>query len=60
MSAVEAAGAGEVDEYRLFTGYRTLGNLHLYRSAGYQDTHTEQITDTFAFVHLRKSIGGTA
>ena len=60
LAAVEAAGAGEVDEYRLFTGFRTLGNLHLYRSAGYQDTHTEQITNTFAFVHLRKSIGGTA
>jgi len=33
LAAVEATCANEVDEYALFTGHRTVGNLHLYHSA---------------------------
>ena len=59
LAAVEATCAGEVGEFRLFTGYRTLGNLHLYHSAGYADTHTEHVGGELSFVHMRKPVGGT-
>lgn len=56
LAAVEAACAGEVDEYALFTGHRTLGNLHLYHSSGYVDTHTEHVSGDLSFVHMRKAV----
>ena len=35
-----------------------MGNLHLYHSAGYVDTHTEHVRGELTFVHMRKTIGG--
>lgn len=60
LAAVEAAGADDVDEYALFTGHRTLDNLHLYHSAGYLDTHTEHVVGDLSFIHMRKSMRRTA
>jgi GNAT superfamily N-acetyltransferase len=57
LAAVEAAAVGDVDAFVLFTGQQTLGNLHLYHSAGYVDTHTEHIRGALTFVHMRRSMG---
>jgi ribosomal protein S18 acetylase RimI-like enzyme len=59
LAAVEAAGLDDVDDYVLFTGHETLGNLHLYHSAGYRDTHTEHVVGDLSFIHMRKSTRGT-
>ena len=57
LAAVESACGGDVDEFVLFTGQRTLGNLYLYHSAGYVDTHTEHVRGALTFVHMRKPNG---
>ena len=57
LAAVESACGGDVDEFVLFTGQQTLGNLHLYHSTGYVDTHTEHVRGALTFVHMRKPNG---
>lgn len=57
LTAVEAACTGDVDAFVLFTGQQTVGNLHLYHSAGYVDTHTEHVRGALTFVHMQKSTG---
>lgn len=57
LEAVETACEGEVDAFVLFTGQQTLGNLHLYHSAGYVDTHTAHVRGELTFVHMRKATG---
>ncbi len=57
LAAVESACAKEVDAFALFTGQRTAGNLHLYHSAGYVDTHTEDLRGSLTLVHMRKPNG---
>lgn len=54
LTAIEQRYAGRATAFTLFTGYRSEGNLRLYRRCGYRDTHTERISDDFSFVHLRK------
>jgi ribosomal protein S18 acetylase RimI-like enzyme len=60
LTAVEAVGADDVDEFTLFTGHRSLGNLHLYHSAGYVDTRIEHVVGDLSFTHMRKPTRGTA
>ncbi len=57
LAAVERACQAQVDAFVLFTGQLTLGNLHLYHSAGYVDTHTEHVRGALTFVHMRKTNG---
>jgi GNAT superfamily N-acetyltransferase len=57
LGAVEAACVDDVDAFVLFTGHQTMGNLHLYHSAGYVDTHTEYVRGSLTFVHMRKPNG---
>ena len=52
---VEARDAGRVERFVLFTGHRSVGNLRLYRGAGYVDTHVVAVTDTLSLVHLQKT-----
>ncbi len=59
LAAVEASCVAEVDAWALFTGARTQGNLHLYHSAGYLDTHTQHVRGELTFVHMRKQNGGS-
>jgi GNAT superfamily N-acetyltransferase len=54
LAAVEASCAPEVDGWALFTGAMTQGNLHLYHSAGYVDSHTQHVRGDLTFVHMRK------
>ena len=57
LGAVEYSVKDDVDAFALFTGQQTLGNLHLYHSAGYVDTHTEHVRGALTFVHMRKPNG---
>ena len=57
LGAVEDSVRDDVDAFALFTGQQTLGNLHLYHSAGYVDTHTEHVRGALTFVHMRKPNG---
>ncbi len=56
LAAVEATCRGDVDSWELYTGARTEGNLHLYHSAGYVDTHSEHVGGALDFVHMRKPV----
>ena len=40
--------------FTLFTGHRSVGNLGLYRSVGYEVVREDQVTDTLTLVHLDK------
>lgn len=40
--------------YELFTGYRSEGNLHLYRKLGYLPTREETVSPQLRFVFLEK------
>ena len=57
LRAVEDSVGDDADAFALFTGQQTLGNLHLYHSAGYVDTHTEHMRGALTFVHMRKPNG---
>ena len=59
LAAVESSCAAEVDAWILFTGAMSMGNLHVYHSAGYVDTHTQHVRGELTFVHMRKDIGGS-
>lgn len=54
MDALETELAPECDEYALFTGHLSDGNLRLYRRRGYAETRREHIGGALTFVHLRK------
>ena len=43
--------------FELFTGHRSERNLHLYRSHGYADHHTEELNSRVSLVYLRKQQG---
>lgn len=54
LAALEAACRDQVDAFELFTGERTEGNLHLYRTAGYREVRREHVSGELWFIHLRK------
>lgn len=54
MDAVEAELAPHCEEFALFTGHLSEGNLRLYRRRGYAETRRERIGGALTFVHLRK------
>jgi len=56
MDVVEAALAPDCDEYALFTGHLSEGNLRLYRRRGYAETRREHIGGALTFVHFRKKV----
>jgi len=45
-------GAGR---FELFTGHRSLGNLRLYRSLGYQETEVREVSRRLSIVTLAKA-----
>ncbi|MFJ5926740.1 GNAT family N-acetyltransferase [Kitasatospora sp. NPDC092948] len=55
LSGLEARlaqdGAGR---FELFTGHRSLGNLRLYRSLGYQETEVREVSRRLSIVTLAK------
>ena len=58
LAALEAACGDLVDDFELFTGQRTEGNLHLYRTAGYREVRREHVSGELTFIHLRKEAAG--
>lgn len=48
----------EAERFHLFTGERSLGNIALYRSLGYEETGKEPVVPGFAFVHMEKASEG--
>jgi GNAT superfamily N-acetyltransferase len=46
--------APDVDAYALFTGAESPYNIRLYNRHGYQQTHTERLSDKVTFVHMTK------
>ena len=56
LAAVEAAHVGRVARFALFTGHRSEGNLRLYRSTGYVETHTVELDASVSLVHLVKGV----
>lgn len=40
--------------YKLFTGYRSEKNIHLYTKLGYQITNTEQINEKLTLIRMEK------
>jgi ribosomal protein S18 acetylase RimI-like enzyme len=47
---------GPVRAFQLFTGHRSLGNLRLYTSQGYQQTGIRPVTRELSFVDLEKPV----
>lgn len=43
-------------EFELFTGYRSLKNIHFYQKSGYSVFKQEKISDLIQFVYMRKQI----
>jgi ribosomal protein S18 acetylase RimI-like enzyme len=58
LRAVEAAHAGRVGEFALFTGGHSTGNLRLYERFGYRVVRTEPVTEEWGLVHLSKPARG--
>lgn len=56
MLAIEEQVTGRVDSCVLFTGHLSDGNLRLYRSLGYAETHREPVAAHLTLVHMRKSL----
>lgn len=56
LAAVEARHAPDVARFALFTGHRSVGNLRLYRRAGYVETATVVVDDALSLVHLEKRV----
>lgn len=54
LRAVEAAAPPEVTEFRLFTGSKSAGPLHLYAKHGYRETHRTP-ENNHDLVHLAKA-----
>lgn len=46
-----------VTRYELFTGHRSVRNLHLYEKLGYRRTHTEPVHARLTLVYLVKERG---
>ncbi|MEV6149034.1 GNAT family N-acetyltransferase [Nonomuraea sp. NPDC052129] len=44
----------EATAFDLFTGHLSDGNLRLYRSLGYRETHRERMDDHLTLVHMRR------
>lgn len=59
LSAVEAAAPAEVTVFRLFTGSKSVGPLHLYTKHGYRETHRTP-ENNHDLVHLEKARVGVA
>jgi ribosomal protein S18 acetylase RimI-like enzyme len=58
LAAVEAAHAGTVGEFALFTGADSAANLRLYERFGYRVVWTEPVTADWGLVHLSKPAPG--
>jgi ribosomal protein S18 acetylase RimI-like enzyme len=56
LAAVEAALAGRVTRFELFTGAHSDGNLHLYRSAGYTELGHRPTTSGPGLTYLEKMV----
>lgn len=56
MRELERRVAGRADACVLFTGHLSEGNLRLYRSLGYTETHRERVAAHLTFVHMRKPL----
>jgi len=41
-------------EFRLFTGYKSFKNIHLYEKLGYKKYKIERISENLKFVHFKK------
>ncbi|WP_372670344.1 GNAT family N-acetyltransferase [Amycolatopsis kentuckyensis] len=56
LLAVEAVAPPEVTLFRLFTGSKSVGPLHLYAKHGYRETHRTP-ENNHELVHLEKARG---
>jgi GNAT superfamily N-acetyltransferase len=54
MKAVEQYFVLEVKRYELFTGHKSIGNLHLYQKLGYWEFKRIHINDALAMVFMEK------
>jgi len=54
MAALESEAPPQAEEFSLFTGHVSDGNLRLYRRLGYRETHRERVHEHLNLVHLRK------
>lgn len=44
----------DVKRYELFTGTKSLGNIHLYKRLGYKPFKEEKMSDSFSLLYLEK------
>ena len=54
MKAIETHSR-EASRYELFTGHRSIRNLHLYRRLGYTVFYTQKVSEKLSLVYLDKS-----
>jgi len=45
---------GFIDEFKLFTGYKSLKNIYLYKKLGYIKFKCEKISENLEFIHFKK------
>lgn len=45
----------EAERFRLFTGHRSDGALHIYAKLGYREYRTEYVSDNLALIYLEKA-----
>ena len=41
-------------EFKLFTGYKSSKNIHLYKKSGYVEYKSEKISENLEFIHFKK------
>lgn len=45
----------ECSRYELFTGFKSLKNIHLYKKLGYREFKTETVSDNVKLIFLEKN-----
>jgi GNAT superfamily N-acetyltransferase len=56
MEELERRHARNADQFTLFTGAQSEGNLRLYARLGYHEIRREQVTPRIVLVHLGKQV----
>ena len=54
MKTIEQYFAQEVKRYELFTGHKSIGNLHLYQKLGYQEFKRIPVNNALTMVFMEK------
>jgi ribosomal protein S18 acetylase RimI-like enzyme len=55
MTEIEKRYSSSVNRYALFTGHKSVRNLHLYKKLGYQERRQKIIRDDLKLIYMEKN-----